>query len=61
VKSADTAMYRAKDLGRNRYAFFTQEMNDRVESQLVLEAGLQRAVRNDEFVLHYQPRVAAAT
>jgi diguanylate cyclase (GGDEF)-like protein len=61
VESADTAMYRAKDLGRNRYAFFTQEMNDRVESQLVLEAGLQRAVRNDEFVLHYQPRVAAAT
>jgi EAL domain-containing protein (putative c-di-GMP-specific phosphodiesterase class I) len=54
-------MYRAKDLGRNRYAFFTQEMNDRVESQLVLEAGLQRAVRNDEFVLHYQPRVSAAT
>ena len=61
VKSADTAMYRAKELGRNRYAFFTQEMNDRVESQLVLEAGLQRAVRNDEFVLHYQPRVSAAT
>jgi diguanylate cyclase (GGDEF)-like protein len=61
VKSADTAMYRAKDLGRNRYTFFTQEMNDRVESQLALEAGLQRAVRNDEFVLHYQPRVAAAT
>jgi diguanylate cyclase (GGDEF)-like protein len=61
VKSADTAMYRAKDLGRNRYAFFTQEMNDRVESQLVLEGGLQRAVRNDEFVLHYQPRVSAAT
>jgi diguanylate cyclase (GGDEF)-like protein len=61
VKSADTAMYRAKELGRNRYAFFTQEMNDRVESQLVLEAGLQRAVRNDEFVLHYQPRVSAAS
>jgi diguanylate cyclase (GGDEF)-like protein len=61
VKSADTAMYRAKELGRNRYAFFTQEMNDRVENQLLLEAGLQRAVRNDEFVLHYQPRVSAAT
>ena len=61
VKSADTAMYRAKELGRNRYAFFTQEMNDRVENQMHLEAGLQRAVRNDEFVLHYQPRVSAAT
>ena len=61
VKSADTAMYRAKELGRNRYAFFTQEMNERVEGQLLLEAGLQRAVKNDEFVLHYQPRVCAAT
>ncbi|MET0681655.1 MAG: EAL domain-containing protein [Burkholderiales bacterium] len=61
VKSADTAMYRAKELGRNRYAFFTGEMNERVERQLLLEAGLQRALRNDEFVLHYQPRVSAAT
>jgi diguanylate cyclase (GGDEF)-like protein len=61
VKSADTAMYRAKELGRNRYAFFTQEMNERVESQLLLESGLQRAVKNDEFVLHYQPRMCAAT
>jgi diguanylate cyclase (GGDEF)-like protein len=61
VKSAYTAMYRAKDLGRNRYAFFTREMNARVETQLALEAGLQRALRNDEFVLHYQPRVSAAT
>ena len=61
VKRADTAMYRAKELGRNRYAFFTQEMNERVENQLLLEAGLQRALRNGEFVLHYQPRVSAAT
>jgi len=61
VKSADTAMYRAKDLGRNRYAFFTQEMTERVETQLRLEADLQRALKNGEFVLHYQPRVAAAT
>ena len=36
-------------------------MNDRVENQMHLEAGLQHAVRNDEFVLHYQPRVSAAT
>jgi diguanylate cyclase (GGDEF)-like protein len=58
VQSADTAMSRAKELGRNRYTFFTPEMNERVESQLLLEAGLRRALKNEEFRLHYQPRVA---
>jgi diguanylate cyclase (GGDEF)-like protein len=58
VKSADTAMYRAKELGRNRYAFFAREMNERVESQMLLEQALRRALKNDEFVLHFQPRVS---
>ena len=61
AKSADTAMYRAKDLGRNRYEFFTAEMNERVESQMLLEAALHRAVKEEEFVLHFQPRVCAAS
>ena len=58
LKSADTAMYRAKELGRNRYAFFAREMNERVESQMLIEAALRRALRNEEFVLHFQPRVS---
>jgi diguanylate cyclase (GGDEF)-like protein len=61
VKSADAAMYRAKDLGRNRYAFFTPGMGERVERQFALEAALQRAAKNGEFVLHYQPRLCATT
>jgi diguanylate cyclase (GGDEF)-like protein len=61
VKSADTAMYRAKDLGRNRYAFFAPEMNERVEHQVQMEAALRRALKNGEFVLHYQPRVSAVS
>jgi diguanylate cyclase (GGDEF)-like protein len=61
VKAADTAMYRAKELGRNRYAFFAREMNERVETQMKIEAALRRALKNDEFVLHFQPRVSAAT
>jgi diguanylate cyclase (GGDEF)-like protein len=61
LKSADTAMYRAKELGRSRYAFFAREMNERVENQIVMEAALRQALKNGEFLLHYQPRISAAT
>ena len=61
VKSADTAMYRAKELGRSRYAFFSPEMNERVENQMRMEAALRRAIKNGEFVLHFQPRISVLT
>jgi diguanylate cyclase (GGDEF)-like protein len=61
VKSADTAMYHAKDIGRNNYQFFKQEMNARVVERQSLEAGLRRALERREFVLHYQPKVDLRT
>jgi diguanylate cyclase (GGDEF)-like protein len=61
VKSADTAMYRAKDFGRNRYAFFAPEMNERLEQQMKMEAALRQALKNREFVLYYQPRISVVS
>lgn len=61
VKCADTAMYRAKELGGSCFSFFSPEMNQRIENQLKMETALHRAVANSEFFLQYQPRVCART
>ena len=57
MKGADTAMYHAKENGRNSYAFFKQEMNARAVQRQGIEARLRRALERQEFVLHYQPKV----
>ena len=57
IKSADTAMYHAKDKGRNNYQFFKSEMNIRAVERQLIEAKLRRALGKQEFVLHYQPKV----
>ncbi len=57
LRDADAAMYRAKEAGRNNFQFFTPAMNLRVTERLSLEARLRQALANDEFVLHYQPKV----
>jgi EAL domain-containing protein (putative c-di-GMP-specific phosphodiesterase class I) len=56
LKTADTAMYRSKDEGRNTYRFFTPEMNEAVSQRLVLENSLRRAIEAKEFVLFFQPQ-----
>lgn len=55
LQYADTAMYRAKDQGGNVLAFFTQEMMQSILHRLQLEAGLRRALEQNELCLHYQP------
>ncbi len=57
IKNADTAMYRAKELGRNNYQYFTEEMNAKAMERLELEHALRLALQNNEFILYYQPRM----
>ncbi len=57
IRNADTAMYRAKDLGRNSYQFYAATMNHKALEALEIENGLRRALANNEFVLYYQPLV----
>ncbi len=57
IKNADTAMYHAKEKGRNNYQFFTNAMNIRAVERQVIEVNLRQAMVRQEFVLHYQPKV----
>ncbi len=61
VRNADTAMYYAKAQGKNRYAVFTDEMNERAIERLKLETDLRRAVERNEFDVFYQPIVDLKT
>ncbi len=61
IKNADTAMYQAKENGRQNFVFFTAAMNARAVERQTLEEGLRRALERKEFTLHYQPKVDLRT
>ena len=58
LRNADSAMYRAKEAGRNTYQLCTDDMKRRAIERLSLESRLRKAVLNEELVLHYQPQVS---
>ena len=58
LRNADSAMYRAKESGRNTYQLCTDEMKGRALQRLSLESKLRRAVQEQQLVLHYQPQVS---
>ena len=60
IKYADTAMYAAKEAGRDAFRFYTAAMNATVVRRLDLDNALRRALERDEFVLHYQPKIDLA-
>ncbi|MCK5354677.1 MAG: EAL domain-containing protein, partial [Methyloprofundus sp.] len=60
-KNADTALYQAKDQGRNQYRFFTQEMQILTMRRMKIENHLRHAVGNNELVLYYQPVIDVKT
>ncbi len=60
LRNADSAMYHAKDMGRNNYQFFMEQMNVAAAERLHLENDLHRALERREFELHFQPRVSVA-
>jgi len=61
MRAADAAMYHAKTLGKNNCQFYSSELNQIVHQHLMLEASLSRAIRNDEMMLGYQPKVDLRT
>ena len=61
VRNADTAMYRAKDKGRNTYQFYTKEFTDRASERIQMESKLHHALEQDEFLLYYQPQYSLQT
>jgi diguanylate cyclase (GGDEF)-like protein len=60
LKNADTALYRAKEQGRNNYQLYTPAMNARAFERLAMENSLRKALERHQFMLHYQPQVDVA-
>ncbi len=61
LRNADVAMYRAKDLGKNNYQFYSDDLSARIFERMTLETHLRHALERDEFALYYQPQIDVRT
>ena len=61
LKYADTAMYKAKEEGRNNFQFYSSEMTELALEHMVLKTSLRQAIDNGEFTIHYQPQISTCT
>lgn len=61
LKYADTAMYRAKENGRNNFQFYSPEMTQYALEQMEMKTSLRQAIDNEEFVIYYQPQIDLST
>ncbi|MGG3562255.1 EAL domain-containing protein [Neobacillus rhizosphaerae] len=61
IKNADTAMYQAKERGKNNYRFYSSNLNGNSIRKMELENGLRKALEKNQLTLHYQPQVSLAT
>lgn len=61
LKNADTAMYRAKESGRNNYQLYTAAMNEKAEEQMRMEAAIRAGIDRNQFACYYQPQVSIET
>lgn len=61
MKNADTAMYRAKEAGRNNFQVFTQELNVHIMQRMEIENHLRKAAEKKDFILYYQPQIELTT
>ena len=61
LKYADSAMYKAKQSGRNNFQFYTHELNKILTERIEIEYCLRRAIENEEFLLYYQPKMDFVT